>query len=69
MRHEGKVYVEATLTFKGSVDLLLWEDMKIGEVIAEIIESGDYEYDVIRGNLDIEDVEPVDDWEDYYERE
>jgi hypothetical protein len=69
MRYDGKVYVEATLTFKGSVDLVLWNDMKIEEVIADIIQSGDYEYEVIKGNLDIQDVEPVSDWEDYYERE
>lgn len=69
MKYEGTVYVEATLTFKGNIDLILWNDMQIGEVISEIIDcDGNYEYEVVRGSMVIEDEQPVDDWEDYNER-
>jgi hypothetical protein len=69
MKYDGKAYVKATLNFKGNVDLVLWNDMKIEEVIADIIQSGEYEYEVVKGDLDIQDVEPVSDWEDFYEGE
>jgi len=69
MKQAGVVHIKATLSFTGSVDLILDEDMNISQVIHDIIHCGDYEYEVIRGDMNIEDVEPIDDWEDYYERE
>lgn len=52
----GDVYVEATITFKGSVNSKLY-DLTIAEWIDDILHSGDYEYDVVQGNVEIENVE------------
>lgn len=49
--------VEATITFKGSVDLSHWDGMTVSEVIHDIIYAGDYEYEVIRGDVDFEELE------------
>ena len=60
MKQKGTVYVDCTLSFKGSVDATLWNDMTIAEVIHDIIHSGDYEYEVIQGNMDIDNIEDYD---------
>ena len=43
--------VEATLTFKGSVDLRYYDGMTTAEIIHDIIHCGDYEYEVIRDDV------------------
>lgn len=57
----GEVYVEATITFKGSISTTLY-DMSVGEWISEILSDGEYEYEVVRGNVSISNTE-----EDYEE--
>jgi hypothetical protein len=58
MKEQGNVYVNATITFKGSVNATLTE-MSIAEWIHDIIHCGDYEFEVVRGDLEIEDVEQI----------
>lgn len=53
----GDVYVEATIVFKGVIRGATLYDMSEGEWIAEIIDCGDYEYEVVQGNTKIENVE------------
>lgn len=52
----GDVDVEATITFKGNIRATLY-DMDISEWIAEIFDSGNYEFEVVRGNIEITNVE------------
>ena len=65
MKQHGTVHVDCTLTFSGKVDVVLWEDMSIAEIVHDIIHCGDYDYEVVKGNMKVEDVEDYDDWEDY----
>lgn len=65
MRQQGTVYVDCTLTFKGKVDVTLWDDMTIAEIVHDIIHCGDYDYEVVQGDMKVEDIEDYDDWEDY----
>jgi hypothetical protein len=67
MKQHGNVRVECTLSFKGNVDVVLSQDMTIAEIVHDIIHCGDYEYEVVGGNMKVEDVEDYDDWEDYTE--
>jgi len=60
MKEQGNVYVNATITFKGSVSATLTE-MGIAEWIHDIIQCGDYEFEVVNGNVEIENVEPIED--------
>jgi hypothetical protein len=53
----GDVYVEATIVFKGVIRGATLHDMTEAEWIADIIDSGDYEYEVLQGNTTIENVE------------
>lgn len=53
----GDVYVEATITFKGVIRGATLHEMSEGEWIAEIIDCGDYEYEVVQGNTTIDNVE------------
>lgn len=52
----GDVAVEATITFKGSINATLY-DMSIAEWIQEMLDSGDYEFEVVNGNIEITNVE------------
>lgn len=52
----GKVNVECTITFKGSVDATLWDGMTIAEVVHDIIHCGEYEYEVVNGNMVIDNI-------------
>jgi hypothetical protein len=49
--------VEATLTFKGSVDLRYYDGMTTAEIIHDIIHCGDYEYEVVKEQVDYEFLE------------
>jgi len=53
----GMVYINATISIKGSVEMTLYNDMNLAEVIHDMIHCGDYEYEVIRGDMDIEELE------------
>jgi hypothetical protein len=57
MEQIGKVNVECTITFKGSVDVTLWDGMTIAEVVHDIIHCGEYEYEVVNGNMVIDNIE------------
>ena len=52
----GDVHVEATITFKGKINATLY-DLTVGEWISEILMSGDYEFDVVQGSVEIDNVE------------
>jgi len=56
MEQIGKVNVECTITFKGSVDVTLWDGMTIAEVVHDIIHCGEYEYEVVNGNMVIDNI-------------
>ena len=53
----GMVYINATISIKGSVEMTLYNDMNLSEVIHDMIHCGDYEYEVIRGDMDIQELE------------
>jgi len=57
MKQIGTINVDCTLSFKGSVDATLWNDMTMAEVIHDIIHSGDYEYEVIQGSMNIDNIQ------------
>lgn len=57
MKQQGTVHVECTLSFKGSVDVTLWDDMTIAEIVHDIIHCGDYEYEVVGGNMQVDAIE------------
>jgi hypothetical protein len=61
MRKEGDVHVNCTISFKGSVRMTLWNDMTIAEAVHDIIHSGDYEYEVVNGEIVIDDTEDIED--------
>lgn len=52
----GDVDVDATITFKGSIRATLY-DMSIAEWIQEMLDAGDYEFEVVNGNVEITNVE------------
>lgn len=52
----GDVSVEATITFKGKISAKL-HDMTVGEWISEILSDGDYEYEVVQGSVEIDNIE------------
>jgi hypothetical protein len=52
----GDVHIEATLKFKGRINATLYE-MSIGEWVSEILDSGDYEHEVVEGSIKIENIE------------
>ncbi len=56
----GEVHVECTLKFKGNVTATLFDGMTIEEIIHDIIHCGDYEYEVIKGDYIIDNVETYD---------
>jgi hypothetical protein len=60
-RQEGDVYVECTMTFKGTVRATLYDGLTIAEAVHDIIHAGEYEYEIVRGNMKIDDVETLDD--------
>lgn len=60
MSLQGDVWVECTLSFKGNVRLSLYDGMTIAEAIHDILHCGDYEYEVVSGNIDIDNVEEID---------
>lgn len=53
----GDVHIEATLTFKGKINANLQYELTIGEWVSEILDSGDYEYEVVQGSIDIDNIE------------
>lgn len=57
----GDVYVECTMTFKGTVRATLYDGMTIAEAVHDIIHDGDYEYEIVQGSIEIDDVETLDD--------
>ena len=57
----GDVHVECTMTFKGVVRATLYDGMTIAEAVHDIIHDGDYEYEVVRGDMFVEDVESIND--------
>lgn len=57
MAEQGTVCVNATLTFKGKVDVTLWDGMTMAEVIHDIIHCGDYEYEVVSGDMQVDAIE------------
>ena len=59
----GDVHIEATLTFKGKINATLY-DLTIEEWVSEILSDGDYEYEVVQGSIEIDNVE-----QDYEEME
>ena len=65
MSKEGDVIVRANIYFTGSVRMQLYSGMTVSEIIADIISDGDYEYEVIQGSYEIENVEDYDNSEDY----
>lgn len=65
MSQEGDVIVRANISFTGSVRMQLYSGMTVSEIIADIISDGDYEYEVIQGSYNIENVDDYDNSEDY----
>jgi len=57
MKQSGDVWVNCTLSFKGSVNLSLYDGMTMAEVISDILQVGDYEYEVISGDMHIDNLE------------
>ena len=57
----GDVHVECTMTFKGVVRATLYDGMTIAEAVYDIIAHGDYEYEIVQGSIEIDDVETLDD--------
>jgi hypothetical protein len=49
------------MTFKGTVRATLYDGMTIAEAVHDIIHAGEYEYEIVRGNVEIDDVETLSD--------
>jgi len=57
-RQQGDVHVTCTMTFKGTVRTTLYDGMTIAEAVHDIIHAdGDYEYEIVQGSIEIDDVE------------
>jgi len=61
MKQIGSVYVNATITFKGKINGATLHDMSVSEWVHDVINCGDYEYDIINGDVIFEDIETIDD--------
>jgi hypothetical protein len=58
MKQQGDIHVTCTMTFKGTVRATLYDGMTIAEAVHDIIHAGgDYEYEIVRGDMEIDDVE------------
>ena len=45
----------------GTVRATLYDGMTIAEAVHDIIHDGDYEYEIVQGSIEIDDVETLND--------